>query len=104
MTRPRKRSFTLDGHRTSVSLEAPFWEALQEVAHAERLSLAALVQRIDRLRGNAGEGPALAVPPVGDQSPGTDAGLSGAIRVYLLAYYRSRAQPSGAEVPHAAAP
>ena len=82
MSRPLKRSFTLDGHRTSISLEAPFWEALRDVARAERLSLAALVQRIDRARGrDHGE-------PDTDRA---DSGLSGAIRVYLLAHYRARA-------------
>ena len=84
MSRPLKRSFSLDGHRTSISLEAPFWDALQEVARKEQLSLAALVQRIDHARGKdaaeASEGAA-------------DIGLSGAIRVYLLAHYRARAVP-----------
>jgi len=28
----RKRSLSIAGHRTSISLEAPFWEALQEIA------------------------------------------------------------------------
>ena len=30
--RPVKRSFTIAGHRTSISLEAPFWDALKEAA------------------------------------------------------------------------
>ena len=70
-TRPVKRSFTLSGHRTSISLEAAFWEALREAAAAERVSLAELVGRIDRGRGRAG--------------------LSGAVRVWILDYYRRRA-------------
>lgn len=80
--RPIKRSFSLDGHRTSVSLEAPFWEALQDVARAEGVSVAALVQRIDHRRGQPSENLA---------GSGGDIGLSGAIRVYLLAHYRARA-------------
>jgi predicted DNA-binding ribbon-helix-helix protein len=59
----RKRSVTLAGHRTSLSLETEFWQALKAVAHAEGLSLNALIERIDQDRaGN----------------------LSSAVRVYLL--------------------
>ena len=84
MTRPLKRSFSLDGHRTSVSLEAPFWDALQDVARGEQVSLAALVQRIDHARGKAGS---LAT----ESDASVDIGLSGAIRVYLLQHFRERA-------------
>jgi predicted DNA-binding ribbon-helix-helix protein len=66
--RPEKRSFTIAGHRTSISLEAAFWEALREAAEQERTSLAGLVQRIDEQRGGAG--------------------LSSAVRVWLLARAR----------------
>ena len=59
----RKRSLTIAGHRTSLSLEQAFWDALKDLARAESLSLAALVERIDRdRRGN----------------------LSSAVRVYVL--------------------
>jgi len=59
----RKRSVTLAGHRTSLSLEHAFWQALKAAARAEGLSLNALIARIDRERsGN----------------------LSSAVRVYLL--------------------
>lgn len=68
MTRPVKRSFSLKGHRTSISLEAPFWDALKEAATREGLSLAALVERIDAERANSG--------------------LSGAVRIWILDYYR----------------
>ena len=64
MTRPGKRSFSIRGHRTSISLEEPFWEALREAATRERLSLAALIARIDESRGKAG--------------------LSSAVRVWIL--------------------
>jgi predicted DNA-binding ribbon-helix-helix protein len=84
MTRPIKRSFSLDGHRTSISLEAPFWDALQQVAREDKVSMAALVQRIDHTRGKDA---ALA------SEAAADIGLSGAIRVYLLQHYRSRAVP-----------
>lgn len=68
MSRPVKRSFSIRGHRTSISLEAPFWEALKEAAAREGLSLAALVARIDSER--------------------TGTGLSGAVRVWILDYFR----------------
>lgn len=62
--RPVKRSLTLRGHRTSVSLEEAFWEAFREAAHAEGLAVNALAQRIDEARG--------------------DVGLASAIRVWVL--------------------
>lgn len=68
MTRPVKRSFSLKGHQTSISLEAPFWDALKEAADREGKSLAGLVAEIDEARGNAG--------------------LSGAVRIWILDYYR----------------
>lgn len=71
MSRPVKRSFSLQGHRTSISLEAPFWDALKEAAEREGLSLATLVARIDASRNGAG--------------------LSGAVRIWILDYVRRRA-------------
>lgn len=72
MSRPVKRSFTIRGHRTSISLEAEFWEALKEIAAGEGMTLAALVAAIDEGRGRSG--------------------LSGAVRVYVLAHYRRAAE------------
>ncbi|QXT38437.1 ribbon-helix-helix domain-containing protein [Gymnodinialimonas ceratoperidinii] len=63
--RPRKRSLTLQGHRTSVSLEDAFWEELQSLAEARGVSVNALVAEIDAARG-------------------VSAGLASAIRVYIL--------------------
>jgi len=63
--RPVKRSFSIRGHRTSISLEAPFWDALKEAAARERMSLASLIAHIDESRGSAG--------------------LSSAVRVWILA-------------------
>ena len=48
----KKRSFTLAGHRTSVALEAEFWEVIDTSAARDRLSLAALVAKIDATRGD----------------------------------------------------
>ena len=70
--RPVKHSFSIAGHRTSISLEAAFWDALRSAATAEGASLAGLVGRIDRQRG--------------------DAGLSSAVRVWILDYVRSAAK------------
>lgn len=59
----RKRSITVAGHKTSLSLEEAFWSALKQTARAQGLSVKALVEEIDRSRrGN----------------------LSSAVRVYLL--------------------
>ncbi len=70
MSRPVKRSFSLRGHQTSISLEQPFWDALKEAAERERTTPAAIVAEIDETRGPCG--------------------LSGAVRMWLLDYYRRR--------------
>lgn len=74
MSRPVKRSFSIRGHRTSISLEAVFWEALKLAAAEDGLTLAALMARIDQDRGTAG--------------------LSSAVRVWLLKRLQSRAAKS----------
>ena len=51
VTRDLKRSLTIAGHRTSLSLEPEFWTALKDFAARERKSLAALVGEIDETRG-----------------------------------------------------
>jgi predicted DNA-binding ribbon-helix-helix protein len=68
MTGPVKRSMTIAGHSTSISLEPVFWEALRAAAEEERLPLNALVARIDAERIEA---------------PGP-ANLGSAIRVWLF--------------------
>ena len=65
--RPRKRSLTIAGHRTSVSLEDPFWKALKQIAQQERRSLVDILAEIDAGRSGAG--------------------LSSAARVYTLTYF-----------------
>lgn len=66
-----KRSVSIAGHRTSISLEDAFWTALAEIAAARDCSLAALIEEIDRDR-----------PP--------EINLSSAIRLHVLAWYRAR--------------
>lgn len=46
-----KRSVTIAGHTTSISLEEPFWSALRRLAKVEGRSLAALITDIDERRG-----------------------------------------------------
>ena len=45
--RPTKRSVTIAGHETSISLEPMFWQALEQVARDEQLPVNALIARID---------------------------------------------------------
>ena len=44
---PRKRSVTIAGHETSISLEPLYWDALERAAAEEALPLNALIARID---------------------------------------------------------
>ncbi|KFC73781.1 hypothetical protein FG93_01470 [Bosea sp. LC85] len=68
MSRERKHSLAIAGHRTSVSLEEPFWAALKVIAAQERRTLAALVADVDSHRG--------------------EANLSSALRLHVLAHYQ----------------
>ena len=47
---PVKRSVTIAGHATSISLEPVFWSALEDAARAHTLPLSALVAEVDALR------------------------------------------------------
>ncbi len=51
--RPRKRSLSIAGHRTSISLEQPFWEGLRAIALERGVAVATLVAAIDAVRGEA---------------------------------------------------
>lgn len=57
---PTKRSITIAGHATSISLEPVFWRALERAAAARALPLSALVAQIDALRILQEEPPNLA--------------------------------------------
>lgn len=46
----KKRSITIAGHRTSLTLEDDFWNELQDIAKARRISLNRLVTEIDAAR------------------------------------------------------
>ena len=49
-TKPKKRSLTLKGHRTSVTLEDKFWEEFCKIAHRKKLSVNELASRLDSTR------------------------------------------------------
>jgi len=66
---PVKRSITIAGHQTSISLEPLFWDALEAAAAAHGLPLSALVAAIDHAR-------------IGARTP---TNLASAIRTWLLA-------------------
>ena len=66
---PVKRSVEIAGHKTSISLEPVFWDALRRAAQEEGVPINALVARIDAER--------IAAP--------TPPGLASAIRLWLAA-------------------
>lgn len=45
-----KRSLTLSGHRTSIALEAEFWEVLKEMAQLQKKNLSFMINEIDQTR------------------------------------------------------
>ncbi len=57
---PVKRSITIAGHQTSISLEPVFWKALEAAAESLGLPLSALVAEIDAIRIRAADPPNLA--------------------------------------------
>lgn len=71
MNKELKRSVTIAGHNTSLSLEPEFWEALRQAARREGKAIATLIAEIDGRRGGRN--------------------LSSAIRVWLL---QNSAQPA----------
>lgn len=50
MSAVRKRSVIIAGHKTSVSLEEPFWEELAAIAAGRGQSISALIGQVDRSR------------------------------------------------------
>jgi predicted DNA-binding ribbon-helix-helix protein len=65
-----KRSIVVGGHKTSVSLEDPFWDAMKEIAALMRMTLSELISQIDTDREHSN--------------------LSSAIRLFVLDHYMSR--------------
>lgn len=64
-----KRSITIAGHATSVTLETPFWDELKNIAKVEERSLAALIADVDERRGT---------------------NLSSALRLYILDFLQQQ--------------
>ena len=49
-TKPKKRSLTLKGHRTSVSIEDKFWEEFRKIAYRKQVSVNELASQLDANR------------------------------------------------------
>ena len=75
---PVKRSITIAGHETSITLEPLFWQALDAAARDRGLPLSALVAQIDALRVEA------QTPP----------NLASALRIWILADSTHAVDPS----------
>ena len=65
---PVKRSVTISEHRTSLSLEPEFWDALKDIAADDGKSLSGLLTEIDANRDGRN--------------------LSSAVRVFILGRFR----------------
>ncbi|MEH2478049.1 putative DNA-binding ribbon-helix-helix protein [Nitrobacteraceae bacterium AZCC 2146] len=65
-----KRSVVMNGHKTSVSMEEPFWFAMKEIATGRNMTLSELVGEIDKNRQQGN--------------------LSSALRLYALEFYQKR--------------
>lgn len=68
-----KRSVVIGGHKTSVSLEDPFWNDLKEIAHIQQTTLSQVIEQIDSARQHNN--------------------LSSAIRLFVLDQARVRGGP-----------
>ena len=78
-----KRSIVIDGHKTSITLEDPFWSELKKIAHAQQVTLSELVIKIDGTR---------------EQN-----NLSSAIRLFVLHHFRNEDKRMGLAKPHLSA-
>lgn len=74
----QKRSVTISGHQTSVSLETEFWEALKTIAQIKEISVAGLIREIDTT----------------DLLVEKKENLSSRIRIYILTYYLNKLRES----------
>ena len=70
-----KRSIVLDRHKTSVSLEEPFWNDLKKIALDQRMTLSELITTIDGTREHGN--------------------LSSAIRLFVLNHVRNQKRMDG---------
>jgi predicted DNA-binding ribbon-helix-helix protein len=65
-----RHSIVIGHHKTSVSLEAPFWDGLKEIAKERELTVSRLVEKINADRGKGN--------------------LASACRQFVLRHYRDR--------------
>ena len=68
----RQRSVKLSGHKTSIKLEEPFWQAIGEIAQARGCSISALIRSVAAKR--------------------VDGNLSSTVRVFVLERFRAAGQ------------
>lgn len=75
LTNNSKHSIILDGKKTSVSLEEPFWQGFREIAKDKGVTVGALVETIDAKRKAVG------------------GNLSSVIRVFVFEYFKGLVPP-----------
>jgi len=68
-TANKKHSLTINRHKTSITLEQVFWDALKKIAEENKLSVNALIEKLDA------------------ENPGN---LSSSVRVFIFNYYKSK--------------
>ena len=73
-----KRSVVIGGHKTSVSLEEPFWQAVRDITDKRSITVSELLREIDQARDSAN--------------------LSSAVRVFVLDQFRQRADAAQARL------
>jgi predicted DNA-binding ribbon-helix-helix protein len=72
-----KRSITIRGNKTNISLEDEFWQALREIVKERQTTLQDLVTSINAER--------------------RDANLSSVVRVFILAHFQNQAAASNSQ-------
>src|ERR1700681_733118 len=72
-----KRSIVVAGHKTGVSLEEAFWNGMKEISRLRDMTLSELVGEVDSIRQQGN--------------------LSSAIRLFVLDYFRTRANSAASD-------
>jgi predicted DNA-binding ribbon-helix-helix protein len=79
-----KRSVVIDGHKTSISLEEPFWQAVRDIADQRQITVSELLRQIDQSRDNAN--------------------LSSAVRIFVVDQFRRQAEAARLRPANGVAP
>ncbi|MFN4088229.1 MAG: ribbon-helix-helix domain-containing protein [Alphaproteobacteria bacterium] len=66
------RNVMVQGHRTSMRLEAAFWNGLEEICRREDMTINQICTQVSRRRGQAS--------------------LTAAVRVFVVSYFRRAAE------------